>query len=158
MTGALLFLFPNGALTHHLPGGQAVVSLPLVGPVRSSRSVRRTLREEGQPMPPFFKLPSSPVQLAARLPAAFTPAAQKCCPFAGTTCHLPAQTCRRQLCRRAGRCFPQHRPFSFVRGKRNKAASCGAEKGCDLLWQSIIWKQRLSAGAPGVPPVRLRPI
>ena len=33
------FLFPKGALTHHLSAGQAVVSLPLVGHARSPRGI-----------------------------------------------------------------------------------------------------------------------
>ena len=44
-TGALRFLFvPKGALTHHLPAGQAVVAFPLVRPCAlrgGLRSLRR---------------------------------------------------------------------------------------------------------------------
>ena len=43
-TGASFFFIPKGALTHHLPTGQAVVSLPSVGPCAlrgGLRSLRR---------------------------------------------------------------------------------------------------------------------
>lgn len=43
-------LFPEGR-TYSPPAKQAVVSLPLVGLVRSSRTVHRTLLQRGQEMP-----------------------------------------------------------------------------------------------------------
>ncbi len=44
------FLYPEGR-TYSPPAKQAVVSLPLVGLVRSSRTVHRTLLQRGQEMP-----------------------------------------------------------------------------------------------------------
>lgn len=41
--------FPKGALTHHLRK-QAVAALPLVGLVRSSRTVFQTVLQRGQAM------------------------------------------------------------------------------------------------------------
>ena len=34
------------------------------------------------------------------------------------------------------------RPFSFTAAKETKTPPCGEQKGRDLRWQSIIWKQR----------------
>ena len=45
--GAFLFFIPKGALTHHLLK-QAVVALPLVGHVRSSRTVFQTVLQRGR--------------------------------------------------------------------------------------------------------------
>lgn len=49
-TGASLPFYPEGR-TYSPPAKQAVVSLPLVGLVRSSRTVHRTLLQRGQEMP-----------------------------------------------------------------------------------------------------------
>ena len=34
------------------------------------------------------------------------------------------------------------RPFSFTAAKETKTPPCGEQKGRNLRWQSIIWKQR----------------
>ena len=91
--GAFLFSIPKGALTHHLLK-QAVVSLPLVGLVRSPRGITAPAGAAGQGC------------ISAKLPAFSTQPAQGF-PFwkplfmgwyiATPSRRLPASTCHRQL-------------------------------------------------------------
>ena len=64
--GAFLFFIPKGALTHHLLK-QAVVSLPLVGHVRSPRGIASPAGAAGQGCI-FAKLPALSTQSAQGLP------------------------------------------------------------------------------------------
>lgn len=115
--------FPKGALIHHLPTGQAVVSLPSVGPCAlrgGLRSLRRAPDNAAEPAGvghhclcgetafPFLHL---------RKPATGSFVAEM------------------------DDAIP-HCPFSFACAKRNKSAPCGEQKGRDPLWRSIIWKLR----------------
>ena len=64
--GAFLFFIPKGALTHHLLK-QAVVSLPLVGHVRSPRGIAAPAGAAGQGCI-FAKLPALSTQSAQGFP------------------------------------------------------------------------------------------
>ena len=114
-TGALRFFFiPKGALTHHLPAGQAVVTFPLVRPCARLRAKSLAM------------LGCAPTRLAG--PAG---AYSQCCRDCGPGHHClrggiaaafppPAKTCYRQLYRR-GRdgqvCPPLH---SLLRKRTRK--------------------------------------
>ena len=71
-TGALRFFFiPKGALTHHLPAGQAVVALPLVRPCAlrgGLRSLRRApANAAGTAVPVIIVCAEEPVRRFPRL-------------------------------------------------------------------------------------------
>ena len=103
-TGALRFLFiPKGALTHHLPAGQAVVAFQVVRPCARLRA--KSLATLG----------CAPTRLAAarrpRRDAAPAGAYSQCCQDCGpghrwlrggiaAALSPPAKTCHRQLYRR----------------------------------------------------------
>ena len=122
------FFIPKGALTHHRAAGQAVVSLPAVGLVRSSRSAHRALLQRGQPMPQNVSSAS-----AVRLADGYRPL----CTLAAKPCPCPGQSATRLRKPATAQGTPfgcgsfiaemddafQHRPFSFACAKRNKNAS-----------------------------------
>ena len=89
-------MYPKGALTHHLLK-QAVVSLPLVGHVRSPRGIASPAGAAGQGCI-FYKLPALPTQSAQGLP--FWNPLFMGWQYTTPSRRLPAQTCHRQLCRR----------------------------------------------------------
>ena len=147
-TGASFFFIPKGALTHHLPTGQAVVSLPSVGPCAlrgGLRSLRRAPDNAAEPAGVGhhclygWQIGLRPVCSSAA----------NCCPLSGQ----PAIRLRKPA-------TAQGTPFGcgsfiavmddaspapsifFCPDKRNKSAHCGEQKGRDPLWRSIIWKRR----------------
>ncbi len=104
------FFIPKGALTHHLSAGQAVVSLPLVGPC-ALRGGLRSLRSA--PGHVTGSEDSGCHSLRGRIGAPFLP---------------PAKTCHRQLYRRDGRCFLCTVHFLLFAPKETKTPPCGAER------------------------------
>ena len=155
-TGALRFLFiPKGALTHHLPAGQAVVTFPLVRPCARLRAkslamlgcaptrlaaARRPRRDAScgslQPMLPRLRSRSS---LSARR--------NRCGVSSACKNLLPAALSQRQG--RAGLPAPA---FSFA--KENQKKNRGGEND----WRFIIWRRRSSAEERAAPHARPRPI
>ena len=124
-TGASFFFVPKGALTHHLRSRRWYPSL------RSGRALceaDRALCGERQTMPPNLRCRSSlPVRLADGCRLICIVAANRC-PCLGTTCHPPAKTCHRQLCRRDGRCLPAPSIFFCLRQKKQKRLPAGSRK------------------------------
>ena len=134
-----LFFFPEGR-TYSPPAKQAVVSLPAVGLVRSSRTVHRTLLQRGQTMPPRFT--SSPLSVHPagdfRLICAICSDAANRCPYSEQ--HLPSgceslrlptftlHTSRGGSLSQMQAVTKMFGLFSFVCAKRNKIAPCGAER------------------------------
>ena len=90
--------------TYSPPAKQAVVSLPLVGLVRSSRSAFQPLLQRGQAMPQ--------ADIACAVGRHVLPEHQNSCE---TTSQLPAKTCHRQLCRRYGYRFSGDTHFLFAK-------------------------------------------
>ena len=132
--GAFLFFIPKGALTHHLLK-QAVVSLPLVGHVRSPRGI-------ATPAGALWTIPhhGGAVVIVHAVGG-------RCCHRFNMPSHestafhqLPAQTCHWQLCLWLWVSLAQY-PFSFC-GKRNKNKE---RKDGESKWQFTIWKRRSSA-------------
>ena len=134
---AFLFFLPKGALTHHLQN-------------RRWYALRHRALSEGdcdccgsrQTMPQhLWALLSSSAQAAILC--------DKCrelgVDILYPCCHLPAQTCHRQLCRRDGRC---ERTAHFLLYERE------TEKRNEVneRWQFTIWKQKWSARAQDAPP------
>ena len=153
--GAFLFFIPKGALTHHLLK-QAVVSLPLVGHVRSPRGIASPAGAAGQGCI-FAKLPALPTQSAQGLP--FWNPLFMGWQYTTPSRRLPAQTCHRQLCRR------YRAPLVVRRISRRTERKQGCpvsghpfQKGQGDLWRFIIWRPRWSAVEPDAPPWLLRPI
>ena len=119
----LLLLSPQSL---RLCGGPfwAVVSLPLVGLVRSSRSAFQPLLQRGQAMPQ--------ADIACAVGCHVFPEHQNSCE---TTSQLPAKTCHRQLCRRYGYRFSGDTHFLFAKKKQKRREG-------ENEWQSTIWKQK----------------
>ena len=147
-TGASFFFIPKGALTHHLPAGQAVVSLPSVGPCAlrgGLRSLRRAPDNATEPAG-VGRHCLYGWQIGLHPVCSFT---ANCCPLSGQ----PAIRLRKPA-------TAQGTPFGcgsfiavmddaspapsifFCPDKRNKTAPCRGQKGSERLWLSIIWKRR----------------
>jgi len=89
-----LFFFPEGR-TYSPPAKQAVVFLPLVGLVRSSRSVYRTFLQRGQAMLSCQMASVIIACTAGSQLALHLRCSRKSVVPISTTCHPPAKTCRK---------------------------------------------------------------
>ena len=95
--------------------------------VRSARRIALSAESARQYRRACGLRSSLPVRLAdgCRLICIF---AANRCPCLGTTCHPPAKTCHRQLCRRDGRCHPAPSIFFCLRQKKQKRLPAGSRK------------------------------
>ena len=150
------FLFPKGALTHHLSVGQAVVLL-----LRISRALISALRTAA------LRRLRSETRLRAQSEGDAAPAG------AYGQCRTSAEVPSLSTQSAAVSCWKQLRPclrkpatgsfvaemdgapapsiFSFAKEKQKR------ERG-DTFWQSTIWRQRWSAVGLAVPRPPRRPI
>ena len=110
------FFIPKGALTHHCPKGSGGIP-PGGRAVRSSRSIRRMLLQRGAVNAAVFQT----VFIACAAGRRLSPHLHLRCKSlssVGTTCHPPAKTCHRQLCRSYGRCLSGTVHFLLSRQKK----------------------------------------
>ena len=122
-TGASFFFIPKGALTHHLRSRRWYPSL------RSGRALCEAdcaLCGERQTMPQCT--PAVIVCAAGRRLSPYLLLRCKLLSAAGTTCHPPAKTCRRQLYRSYGRCLPRTVHFLLPRQKKQNRPLQGGRK------------------------------
>ena len=129
------FLFPKGALTHHLP--RAGGGIPPFGRARALSEGDCAFCGKRQTMPQHLQVPLSP---SAQQAISHRIGDMACC---------LRQTCHRQLCRRDGQ---RSRPVHFLFYERE------TEKGGEPTWRFITWKRRWSAVGPGALPLRQQPI
>ena len=130
-TGGFPFLYPKGALTHHLRK-QEVVALPLVGHVRSPRGIAPPAGAAGRC--------HSPVGSAVIVHAVIASTPAFASVSRGTVCtpalrQLPAKTSHRQLCRKYGYRFSGDTHFLFAKKKQKRREG-------ENEWQSTIWKKK----------------
>ena len=123
---SVLLFYPEGR-TYSPPAHRAGGGIPPFGrAVRSARRIALSAESARQCRRACGRRASLPVWLADRS----SPGLQlrrKLLSSVGTTCHPPAKTCHRQLCRSYGRCYPAQSIF-FCLGKRNKTAPYGGRK------------------------------
>ena len=110
-TGALLF-FPKGR-TYSPPAKQAVVSLPSVRLVRSSRNVFQSLLQRGQAM--------SQADIPCAVGSIFCAISKTMrWHIATPSRRLPAKTCHRQLCHSYGYRRRSDTHFLFTKKKQKR--------------------------------------
>ena len=120
-----LSFFPIRA--HLLTTCEAGGGIPPFGrAVRSSQSIRRMLLQRGQTMPQ--RISAVIVCAAGRRPLPCLHLRCKPLSLFRTTCHPPAETCRRQLSRSYGRCLPRTVHFLLPRQKKQNRPLQGAER------------------------------
>lgn len=130
-TGRPVSFVPKGALTHHPRSGRWYC-------LRQPCALRGGCGSCGSlwTMPPSFE--SAVIVHAVGYVLCFI--IKTVVSILETTCRLPAQTCHRQLCRRKG--VAVHDTLFFFA----KETKIQERKDSENEWQSIILKQRWSAG------------
>ena len=120
------FFIPKGALTHHLPAVQAVVSLPLVGPCALRGGLRSLRRAPGNAAKPAgvgrhclygWQIGLRPVCSSAA----------NCCPLSGQPAIRLRKPATGSFVAVMDDATP-HRPFSFVSAKETKPPLTRAER------------------------------
>lgn len=152
------FSFSPKGRTYSPPAKQAVVSLPLVRLVRSSRTVFQTVLQRGQAV--------SQANIPCAVGSIFCTISKTMrWHIATPSRRLPASTCHRQLDTDTGveRIVPPLLVVCRISRRTERKQGCPVlghpfQKGQGDLWRFIIWRPRWSAVEPDAPPWLLRPI
>ena len=133
------FFIPKGALTHHLPAGQAVVSLPVVGPCAlrgGLRSLRRAPDNAAEPTD-VGRHCLHGWQIGLRPVCSFAASVVLCRDNLPSACENLPLAALSQL----WTMLPRTVHFLLSRQKKQNRPLRG-QKGSERLWRSIIWKLR----------------